>query len=93
MASLSPSQTTPEFLNQYNGRPVIITAIVFMVLDSVFVMLRFLARRLQTATFGWDDWLIIPGWLFILAMISVLLGKFRPVVATRERGQTLTVEV
>lgn len=75
MASPVPKfqATPPEYLNQYNGRPLVITAIAFMVLDTIFVLLRFLARHLQRAPFGWDDWLIIPGWLFILAMSSVLL--------------------
>ena len=48
------------------------SAIAFLVLDTTFVALRFLARTVKKqAGFGWDDWLIIPA---LIAGIGVCVS-------------------
>lgn len=70
-----PTSVTQEYLNEYNGNPVIVTAIVFIILNTIFVCLRFLSRHLQNTAFGWDDAFIVPSWLTNIGMCIALLCK------------------
>ena len=76
MASSGPPNFTSEYLNEYHGKPIKVVAILFIVLDTVFVGLRFLSRQLQTAKYGWDDYLIIPAWLSAVGLMIALLGEW-----------------
>lgn len=49
--------------NDYIGYKLTTVAIVFMVLELVFVALRFLARYVARASFGLDDLFIVPAFL------------------------------
>ncbi|KAL8898239.1 MAG: hypothetical protein Q9207_006803 [Kuettlingeria erythrocarpa] len=52
---------SPEYLREYSGGTLIAVAIAFIVLDLLFVGLRELARHRTKATWGWDDYLILPA--------------------------------
>ena len=75
MSSNTPSDLTPQYLSEWDGRPVITTAIVFIVLNTIFVFFRFLSRYLQRATYGWDDVLMVPSWLLTIAISIVSIGE------------------
>ena len=75
MSSNPPIDLTPQYLSEWNGRPVVITAIILIVLNTIFVFLRFLSRYQQTAPYGWDDFLIVPSWLLTVAISLVSIGE------------------
>ena len=44
--------------------PLCVTCIVFIILNTLFVVLRFVSRNfVKRLEVGWDDILIIPSWL------------------------------
>ncbi|TVY81875.1 hypothetical protein LSUE1_G004790 [Lachnellula suecica] len=56
-----------EWLHENNGYQLLITAIVFLILNTTSVVMRFATRNLRTTAsppFGWDDLCILLGWLF-----------------------------
>lgn len=52
---------SPEYLREYSGGTLIAVSVVFIVLDLFFVGLRELARHRTKATWGWDDYFILPA--------------------------------
>ena len=43
-----------------NVEATLAVSIVFPLLATIAVLLRFLTRRSQKSTLSWDDWLLIP---------------------------------
>lgn len=74
MTEHSPSSYSPAYLEEYNGNRVIIAAVIFIVLETLFVAFRFIARGIQKTKFGWDDAFIVAGSIFSYALIGVCLG-------------------
>lgn len=64
-----------EYLHEYNGESLRAVAILFIVLVTICVSLRFYARRLGAIRWGLDDTLIIPGTFFCLAVCACSLGQ------------------
>lgn len=62
MSSTTP-ELSPEYLNESNVTSLLTTCIVFFVLDTLFVVLRFFSRWHQRVKWGWDDTLMLGGWL------------------------------
>ncbi|TVY94010.1 hypothetical protein LAWI1_G000285 [Lachnellula willkommii] len=65
--SLSGAPVSNEYLHENNSKSLLITAIVFLVLNTILVLMRFAARTFRTNAsppFGWDDLCILLGWLF-----------------------------
>ncbi|KAI3328677.1 hypothetical protein F4824DRAFT_482649 [Ustulina deusta] len=61
------------------GTSIIIISIVFAVLPIIAVAFRFWSRLIQHSGFSWDDYFILPGLLFSVAIcantvVSVTLG-------------------
>ena len=83
MTSIDPeaqnatSSYSREYLLEYNGNSLLAIAILFIILVSTCVGLRFYARRLGRVKWGVDDILIIPGTFFCLAVCICALGKSR----------------
>ncbi|KAI9686107.1 MAG: hypothetical protein M1820_010696 [Bogoriella megaspora] len=69
---MASDQSSPlrsqAYLDEYNGYQLRSVCIAFMVLDTFFVGLRFLARYFQKAPLGWDDFLIPISLINLLAM-------------------------
>jgi hypothetical protein len=42
------------------------SGILAIVIVTIAYPLRFRARRLQTAPWGWSDWLMIPSYVFVV---------------------------
>jgi hypothetical protein len=69
-----------EWLHENNGYQLLITAIVFLILNTIFVFMRFAARNLRTTAsppFGWDDLCILLGWLFAEGIAIDSIGESR----------------
>ncbi|APA10888.1 hypothetical protein SS1G_03439 [Sclerotinia sclerotiorum 1980 UF-70] len=66
--SSTESVFSQAYLDETNTRSLIITCIVFIILDTLFLALRFLSRYYQKAGFGWEDVLMIAGWLTCLGL-------------------------
>lgn len=69
------SHYSPAYLAEYIGNQVIGVAIAFMVLETVFVILRFVARRKTLSPLGWDDYLIYPALVVNLGMCAHGIGQ------------------
>ncbi|MCJ1469151.1 hypothetical protein MMC07_007784 [Pseudocyphellaria aurata] len=70
MASPTPL-TAPldeAYLQEYNGHKLIAASVALMVLEILFVGLRFLSRRLSKTAMGLDDWLIGPSFVFCVGL-------------------------
>jgi hypothetical protein len=59
-----PAVITPEYLAEYRGDEVIQYAIVFLVLGTTFMVLRFWSRWLGRVPWGLDDTLIVASGSF-----------------------------
>ncbi|KAF1956866.1 hypothetical protein CC80DRAFT_593548 [Byssothecium circinans] len=53
---------TPEYLAEDSGPTLIAISVLFIVLDSIFVALRFYARNLNHSPIGLDDFIVPFGW-------------------------------
>ena len=73
MAEPLPS---PAFLSAYTGYQVIAVAITFGILEITLVVLRFIARRINKSSRGWDDFLIIPGLIANLAQCALAISQW-----------------
>lgn len=51
------------YLNAYSGDKLIAFSVVFLVLVTLFGLLRVYVRRDKEIKKGWDDYLLIPGWV------------------------------
>lgn len=72
MAEPLPSHA---FLSAYTGYQVIAVAVTFGILEIALVILRFIARRINKSSRGWDDFLIIPGLIANLAQCSLAISQ------------------
>ncbi|POS78512.1 integral membrane protein [Diaporthe helianthi] len=52
-----------EDMDDYSGNKVIVTSIVFIILTSLFLGLRFYAKNLVRSQSGWDDLLLVGAYL------------------------------
>lgn len=64
LMSTSPSipSDASKYLEEYNGNTLLAIAAIFIVLETIFVGLRYYARSHTTAATGWDDILIPLTW-------------------------------
>lgn len=52
------------------------TAVFFMILCTIFVILRFVAHRVADSAIFFDDWLIIPAYVLMMGLcIDLILCK------------------
>ena len=73
MAAPLPS---PAVLSAYTGYQVIAVAVTFGILEITLVSLRFIARRINRSSRGWDDFLVIPGLVANLAQCSLAISEW-----------------
>jgi hypothetical protein len=72
-SSVEPS----AFSNQeYCGNKLVTISIVFIILNSVFVILRFYARSITKAAYGWDDYLIIASFISNVSLCVVSISTY-----------------
>lgn len=59
------------------GKPVLVsTGIIFSILPTIVVALRFFARRVGGTNLGPDDWIMIPA--LVSFFFSAIVFKIRP---------------
>ena len=63
--------------DDYIGYKLTTLAICFLVIEAVFVALRFLARNIAKTPWGLDDFFILPALLFCWGVCILSLGTFR----------------
>ena len=78
MASMSGQPITQAFLDENNYNSLHSICIAFIVLDVFFVAIRFIARYLQRAPLGWDDYLIVIALINLLGLEIDGLCAYRP---------------
>lgn len=66
---------TAEDLEEYSGNKVVAISIVFLVLTTVFLGLRFYSKRLMRSKSGWDDILLVGAYLCNASLCTVIIGK------------------
>ncbi|MCJ1473008.1 hypothetical protein MMC13_001657 [Lambiella insularis] len=66
----SPAAYPPGYLDENCGGTPIAIATLFIVLEAVFVLLRFYARHRTATSTGWDDVLILASWFANLASVT-----------------------
>ncbi|KAI2626808.1 hypothetical protein GGS21DRAFT_529265 [Xylaria nigripes] len=57
-------------LSAYGGRSVIIWASLFIVLCTLFVILRFVSLKVGRRAIGLEDWLILPAWIIEIGLCA-----------------------
>lgn len=60
-------------INANRGGSVIACAIVFLVLCSVAVALRFISHRAMRRPIFVEDWMIIPAWIMMMGLCANLI--------------------
>jgi hypothetical protein len=60
---MTAHEPTPEYLAEYSGGTLIAISVLFIVLDTILVALRFYARHLIRSPICLDDFIVPFGWL------------------------------
>lgn len=56
---------------------LVAVAITFIVLDTIFIVLRFISRTLiQKASVGLDDLLIVPAYAMNVGLCAIAIGMY-----------------
>ncbi len=76
------SHYSQAYLAEYIGYRVIAVAVTFIALETVFVVLRSVARRKIPSPLGWDDYLIIPA---LVANIGICVHGISQLTMTSQR--------
>ena len=67
-----PSVFPTGYLEENHGTRVLVATSVILVLSTTLLVLRLYARTLTSASRGWDEWILIPAWFFLLGLIICL---------------------
>lgn len=65
---------TPQYLNESITDQLFAVAIAFIILDTVFFGLRIISRRYEPAKLGWNDILLVIGWINCIGQAADGLG-------------------
>jgi hypothetical protein len=75
MSTSSPASThSPEYLNEYSGYKLVTISASFITLETIFVALRYYARRLTASATGWDDFIIPLAWFANIGLCVLGIG-------------------
>jgi len=69
-----PAQFPPGYLEENHGGRVIAATTTILVVATLLFALRLLARSMTPAKRGWDDHILIPSYLLLLALLATLYG-------------------
>ncbi|KAK4167026.1 integral membrane protein [Cladorrhinum sp. PSN259] len=74
---MAKEQLSDEFIRENRGPTMIAICIAFAILTTIFVPLRFWARRTRAASFGFDDVLILAAYIVNLGLcaLGILMVK------------------
>jgi hypothetical protein len=76
MSGAEADQTTLEGgFDAYRGGNVIACAAVFIVLCTVFLVLRCISHHLDSRPYQLEDWIMIPAWIMMMGLsVNVILS-------------------
>lgn len=67
-------------LYEYGGGRVIACAVIFLVICTLTLALRFYAHWLDRRPNRLEDWILLPAWLLLVGLcINVIIGESVPV--------------
>ncbi|KAH8589188.1 hypothetical protein B0O99DRAFT_637440 [Bisporella sp. PMI_857] len=69
----STTTHSQEYLNEESGHILTAASALFIVLNTIFLSLRFYARSITQGGFGWDDAFIVMGYVANIALCIVSL--------------------
>ena len=72
-SSVEPSPTSNQ---EYCGNKLVTISIVFIILNTIFVILRFYARSITKTAYGWDDYLIIASFISNISLCVVSISMY-----------------
>ncbi|MCJ1403834.1 hypothetical protein MMC11_007057 [Xylographa trunciseda] len=90
-----PSAYPPGYLDESCGGTLIGISILFIVLEAIFVLLRYYARHLTGTPRGWDDLIIPAAWFANLGLSFVTVagvGRHLAEVVTYHPDQLVSWE-
>jgi hypothetical protein len=61
---------------EYCGNKLITISIVFIILNTIFVILRCYARFITKAAYGWDDYLIFASFISNIGLCAVSISTY-----------------
>ena len=65
----------PEYLTEYSGDKLVTVSAIFITLETLFVILRYYARRLTAAATGWDDVVLSLAWFPNFGLCVLGIGQ------------------
>lgn len=74
-APTPPTEFPPGYLEEYTGDRVLAANTVILIASTILLALRLYARSLTRATRGWDEFLLVPAWIFLLGLIICLYRR------------------
>jgi len=73
----STAKFPPGYLEQYSGNPMVAATVAILVIATILCGLRAWVRVFLTKVKGWDDYLLLPAWLFLIGLGVTTLSKFQ----------------
>jgi hypothetical protein len=67
-----------EYLNEYSGNILVARSVSIIVLTTLFLALRFYAKRFSAAKLGLDDGLLVAAYVVDLGMCALGIGECLP---------------
>ena len=90
--SLAPDKLAYQeaHIDDDRGPQIISVSIFLIVITSVVIVLRFMARKARRLPYEWDDWLSVGGLIFtiltcVVNIVSVHYGLGRHLIATNPK--------
>jgi hypothetical protein len=74
-ANSYPKALSPEYLAEDSGQILVAISILFICSDTVFVALRFYARRMIRSSTGLDDFIIPFSWMTHVGLCVLGISK------------------
>jgi hypothetical protein len=62
-------------MEQYSGKPMVAATVAILVITTILCGLRAWVRISLTTVKGWDDYLLLPAWLFLVGLGATTLSK------------------
>ena len=93
MAGANQGSNTQAYLEAYSGYQLLAASITISIFTTTFLALRFYARTLTTASRSWDDFLLIPAWLFFVALATICYREANPGAKSWESTHVLQLVI
>lgn len=72
----SPPQYPPGYLEADISAHLYAATTVILVICNILLALRLYARSLTDGRRGWDDFFLIPSWMFLVGLCILMYGTY-----------------